>query len=103
MVPAGSFLASRDEEPGGDSTSTTGGNVVDGAGDLGGSEDKLVEELSTSSSRRVLFLGLSSARRCLACETMSMTSCGSSLCVVRVEHAIASHSFWSSGRLGMMS
>ena len=102
MVPAGSFLAGRDESSGGDTTTTTGGNVVDGAGDLGGSEDKLVEELSTSSSRCVLFLGLSSARRCLACETMSMTSWGSSLCV-RVECAIASNSFYISRGLGMVS
>jgi hypothetical protein len=58
LVPAGSsFLAGSDESSGGD---TIGGNVVvdedDEARDLGGSEDKLaVEELSTSSSRHVLF------------------------------------------------
>ena len=80
-----------------------GGNnsiVVYRAGDLGGADDKL-EELSASSSRQVLFVGLSSAR-CLTRETMSMTSWGSSLSV-RVERAIASHSFWSSGMLGMLS
>jgi hypothetical protein len=77
--------------------------VVDKAGDLGGSEGNLVEELSTSSSRCVLFFGLSSSARCLAFETMSMTLSGSSLGVVRVEREIASHSFSSSRRLGMVS
>jgi hypothetical protein len=58
LVPAGSFLAGRDESSGGgDTTTMTGDNVVDEAGDLGGSEDNLVEELSTSFSIRVLFLG----------------------------------------------
>jgi hypothetical protein len=83
----------------------TTSNVVDDdkAGDWGGSEqDNLVEELSTASSSRVLFLGLSSAAKCLALETMSMTSGGSSH-AVREERAMASHSFWSSRRLGMVS